>query len=251
MSTPLNFKEIEYAGFRAWPALEESEDDGVVLRYSQGYTKRANSANILLPQEDDYATVVDHCERYFNDRGLPCIFRLPSFCNNQQLDNYLELKGYKSIDRSLILYRSLKDSSSVGCDFAIKDSREWMQSYCQISETDFSTHQAHLEILNRIKDKVLMAVLLENDIEVACGIGVISNGYFGLFDLVTEKSLRNRGYGKKLLKAMLNWATTNGATKAYLQVVADNTAAINLYKKLGYQPCYEYWYRIGNKADNN
>jgi len=244
MNTKLNFKEIEYAGFRSWPAFEESEADGVVLRYSHGHTKRANSANILLQQKGDYATLVSRCEEYFKDKGLPCIFRLPSFCNNQKLDSYLEVMGYKSMDRSLILYRSLEDSFFDSPSFAVKNSDKWMESYCQISAIDISSQKAHLEILKRIKDKVLMAVLLENEVEISCCIGVISNGYFGLFDFVTKKSARNMGYGTKLLNGMLRWAMSNGATKASIQVMADNEPARNLYKKLGYQPCYEYWYRI-------
>jgi len=245
----MNFKELEYAGFRAWPAFEESEADGVVLRYSHGHTKRANSANILLQQKGDYETLVCRCEKYFNDKGLPCVFRLPSFCNNQQLDSYLEAVGYKSIDRSLILYRSLEGSSFDGVEFTVKNSTDWMESFCQICELDISSHEAHLKILERIKDKTLMAVLVENEVEVACAVGVISNGNFGLFDLATKKSHRNMGYGTKLLNGMLGWAMTNGATKAYLQVVANNQPAISLYEKLGYHTCYEYWYRIGS-ADN-
>lgn len=245
----MNFQEIEYAGFRSWPAFEESEVDGVVLRYSHGHTKRANSANIILHQKGDYASLVSRYEEYFEDKRLISTFRLPTYCNNEQLDSYLESMGYRLMDRSLILYRSLEGSSFYGPEFIVKNSHEWMKSYCQISETDINRHEAHLEILKRIKDKVLMAVLVENEVEIACGVGVISNGYFGLFDLATEKSARNMGYGTKLLNGMLGWAMTNGATKAYLQVVADNQPAINLYKKLGYQPCYEYWYRIGSGAN--
>jgi len=33
-------------------------------------------------------------------------------------------------------------------------------------------------------------VLVENEIKIACGIGVISNGYFGLFDFATEKLVK-------------------------------------------------------------
>lgn len=245
----MDFLEIEYAGFRSWPAFEESEANGVVLRYSHGHTKRANSANILLQQKGDYATLVSRCEGYFEEKGLPCIFRLPSFCNNQRLDNYLELVGYKSMDRSLILYRSLEDSSFDTPDLTMKSCQEWMESFCRISTIDISGNEAHIEILKRIRDKALMAVLVENEVEIACGIGVISNGYFGLFDLVTERSSRNMGYGTKLLNGMLSWAVSNGASSAYLQVVAENQPAINLYRKFGYQHCYEYWYRIGSKAN--
>ncbi len=243
----MNFMEIEYAGFRSWPAFEESECDGVVLRFSQGHTKRANSANILTHQEDDYSTLVSSCEDYFEKKGLPCIFRLPSYCDNQQLDTYLEDSGYKMLDRSLILHRSLNESSFDSPALVTKNSREWMQSYCAIRGFNMSEHEAHLEILERIQDNVFMAVLVEDGIEVACGIGVISGDYFGLFDVVTKESMRNMGYGTKILNGMLNWAITNGATKAYLQVVADNHLAISLYKKLGYQTCYEYWYRISDK----
>ena len=253
MSEKMDFQEIEYAGFRSWPAFDESEADGVVLRYSHGHTKRANSANVILHQKGDYVSLVSRCEEYFEDKGLIPIFRLPTYCNNERLDGYLQGMGYRLMDRSLILSRSLErsleGSSFDGPGFIVKNSHEWMESYCQISETDISSHEAHLEILKRIKDKVLMAVLVEDEVEIACGIGVISNGYFGLFDLATEKSVRNLGYGTKLLNAMLGWAKTNGATKAYLQVVADNQPAISLYKKLGYQPCYEYWYRIGDRAN--
>lgn len=241
----MNFQDIEYAGFRAWPALDETDADGVVLRYSHGYTKRANSANVLQKQKGDYATLVSRCEDYFADKGLPCIFRLPSFCNNKELDSYLDLMGYKSVDRSLILYRSLEDSSFDSPTLIAKSSNEWMASYCRISATDINDHKTHLEILQRINDTVLMAVLVENDVEIACAMGVISNGYFGLFDVATDKSYRNMGYGTKLLQGMLSWATSNGATHAYLQVVAANKPAISLYTNFGYQPCYEYCYRIG------
>lgn len=247
MDMNMEFQEIEYAGFRSWPSIEETVNDGVVLRYSHGYTKRANSATVTLPQKGNYAALVSRCESYFEEKGLPCIFRLPSFCNNQPLDRYLDRCDYKAIDRSLILYRSLAGASFESSNLIMKNCHEWMASYCRIRDMDINQHSAHMEILQRIKDKVVMAVLLDNNEEVACGIGVISNGYFGVFDVVSKQTARKMGHGTKLMNGMLNWAMLNGATKAYLQVVADNHAAISLYKKLGYQNCYEYWYRISNK----
>lgn len=99
-------------------------------------------------------------------------------------------------------------------------------------------------MLARIQDKTLMAVLVEDGVEIACGLGVLNKGLFGLFDIGTLSAKRNQGYGAKLLNGMLSWAVQNGATDSYLQVVADNAPAISLYRKLGFQDCYEYWYRI-------
>ncbi|MCJ8313099.1 MAG: GNAT family N-acetyltransferase [Saccharospirillaceae bacterium] len=243
----MNFNKIEKSGFRSWPALEESENNGIVLRFSNGYTKRANSANVIKQQKNNFEFLVDQYEKYFKAKNLPCIFRLPSFSNNKKLDNYLEDRGYKSIGRSLILCRSLVNSDFNDTNITEKNRIEWMLSYCRINEINIDKQTTHLEMLKRIKDKVLMVVLKVDEVEVACGLGVISDDYFGLFDIATKKSARNKGYATKLLDGMLRWAVENGASFSYLQVVAENQAAIKLYKKFGYQHGYEYCYRINQK----
>lgn len=240
----MNFKEIEKAGFRSWPALEESEVEGIVLRFSNGYTKRANSVNLLQEQKVNFEVLVNRYEEYFQEKDLPCIFRLPSFSENQELDSYLEGKGYRYMDRSLVLYRSIENSGFDDIEIIEKSSNDWMDSYCEINEIETDNHTTHLEMIKRIEDRTLFAVLKEDGVEIACGLGVISNGYFGLFDISTKMSVRKKGYGTKLLNGMLYWAEKKGASNSYLQVVADNHVAIKLYEKLGYQRGYEYWYRI-------
>lgn len=240
------FTEIEKAGFRSWPALEESESDGIVLRFSNGYTKRANSVNLLQKQVSDFDSLVGRYEQYFQDKNLPCIFRLTSFSENQRFDSYLEEAGYSYLDRSLVLERSIENDNFKEVCFPELNSRAWVKSFCKISELSFDKHLTHLEMIDRIEDKTLFAVLVEDGVEVACGLGVVANGLFGLFDIATHKSVRNRGYATKLIEGMLHWAVENGATRSYLQVVAGNKPAISLYEKMEFQQSYEYWYRIRN-----
>jgi GNAT superfamily N-acetyltransferase len=244
----LYFIEIEKAGFRSWPALEELETDGIVLRFSNGYTKRANSVNLLKEKISGFDSIVSRYEQYFQDKKLPCIFRLTSFSENKRLDCYLEEAGYRYLDRSLVLERSIENTSFKEVCFPEITSREWMKSFCKVSELSFDEHLTHLEMIDRIKDKTLFAVLVEDGVEVACGLGVVTNGLFGLFDIATRKSVRNRGYGIKLIEGMLHWAVKNGASSSYLQVVASNKPAIRLYEKMEYQHSYEYWYRIRNQG---
>jgi len=40
------------------------------------------------------------------------------------------------------------------------------------------------------------------------------------------------------------WGWQNQARKAYLQVMLDNSPALHLYARLGFQEEYQYWYRI-------
>ncbi len=244
LTSAINFKEIEYAGFRSLPAEQQLEFDGIVLRFNSGYTKRANSASILLPQKDEYSNLVQQCEQLYQAKDLPCIFRLPSFAQNQQLDNYLAKNGYQYTDHSLVLYRSLQGATFINENLSSKQPLEWLQSYCRISQTDINHQQPQVARLNRINDKLFLAVLSANDQELACGLSVISNKYCGIFNVVTKKTARNKGIGSKLLNGMLCQAVINGATEAYIQVVSDNIPAINLYKKLGYQYAYEYHYRV-------
>lgn len=61
---------------------------------------------------------------------------------------------------------------------------------------------------------------------------------------MTDRTKRNRGFGGKLVNALLAWAAEKGATEAYLQVVATNDPAVRLYRRLGFTDAYTYWYRI-------
>jgi GNAT superfamily N-acetyltransferase len=79
---------------------------------------------------------------------------------------------------------------------------------------------------------------------VACGLGVLEKDYFGLFDLVTDPSRRNRGYGTALVAGLLAWAQAKGTQHAYLQVMESNGPARQLYARFGFHEAYPYWYRV-------
>jgi ribosomal protein S18 acetylase RimI-like enzyme len=99
-------------------------------------------------------------------------------------------------------------------------------------------------ILSNIASKKFFVTLLNQDRVVSCGLAVLERQYVGIFNLVTDKSERRKGFAKQLTLNILDWAKQNGAKKAYLQVVLSNRPALNLYSKLGFQEIYQYFYRI-------
>ena len=68
--------------------------DGWVARLSGGYTKRANSALLLYPQNDSLSDeVIGRIERLYQSHELPVIFRQLSFTTPDTFDARLEVQG--------------------------------------------------------------------------------------------------------------------------------------------------------------
>jgi GNAT superfamily N-acetyltransferase len=145
---------------------------------------------------------------------------------------YLNLAGYSSAadEQPVLLHEEALD--------------DWLSVFCELSGSPLQQHHYHRLMLSNIPDKTLFAVLTDADEIVACGLGVLETGCLGLFDLVTAEPLRNRGYGTRLVTAMLRWAQAKRAVHAYLQVVENNAAALRLYHKCGFRELYRYWYRL-------
>ena len=244
---------IEEASLNAWPALEQVIYDGWVLRFSKGFTKRANSVNPLRKAHMDVVEKITYCENTFLERNLPIIFRITPCASPNNLDEILAFRDYKKIDSTSVLsqhiqeieYSSTNDELLENCDL-----NKWLETFCLLSGYELEDHLVHREILQQIPATCFYTVLHHQDQIVSCGLGVLERDYFGLFDLITTENRRNQGFGRKLISQMLFIAREAGAKYAYLQVMQNNHAARHLYEKLGFQENYNYWYRV-NEREND
>jgi GNAT superfamily N-acetyltransferase len=99
-------------------------------------------------------------------------------------------------------------------------------------------------ILERIQPRHWLAGWRCDGELVARGLAVVDNGWLGIFNVSVMESQRRLGFGRGLMAAMMRQAVNHGARHAYLQVVAENAAAVHLYTGLGFHETYRYWYRI-------
>jgi N-acetylglutamate synthase len=241
---PIDPVKIEHASYASWPSFEQQEHNGWILRFADGYTKRCNSANTLSPVNVPLEEQIHDCEAFFKERSQPPIFRLLSFMDDPRVDSYLADAGYTFLDPSLVLYKKTDNIEHCSKTPESLDASSWLKLFCQLTGSDFTKHETHIKILNLVPNHSLFTMREHEGRVVSCGLGVIHDKCFGLFDIVTDPQVRNQGHGTELLRAMLSWAKGKGAEHFYLQVVANNVSAIRLYEKLGFRRLYCYWYRV-------
>ena len=243
----MDFLKIENAAFHSWPAFEHFNRDGWVYRFANGFTKRANSVNVLNDHAGGLEQRVVTAEEEYNRRNLRCVFRLLSFNTNSGLEDVLDRRGYNKGDHSLVLVQKLwgkRFETPVPDCFEIE---KWGEQYSRFGSGAPCDDESHFKMVQRIKDNKIFVLQESAGIIVSCGLGVVHGGYFGIFDIRTHPGHRRSGHAYHMISGMLAWAVKNGAHTAYVQVVAENFTAVKLYDKLGYAPGYEYHYKIQNR----
>ena len=75
--------------------------------------------------------------------------------------------------------------------------------------------------------------------------GTIIGKRLYLSRLIVRKDSRKKGYGKELSQYVISIAKEKGYNEIALGVDCDNTAAVNLYKKLGFTVYEEAEYKDG------
>ena len=228
--------------------MQQILDDGWVLRFADGYTKRANSVTPLYPGAiEDLNTKIERCEKIYQNLGLPPIFRLTDLAQWSGLDRTLSQLGYLKQDSVSVRVKSIAPNSSFNsnCEIAIANelSTEWLDRYVHVAKLPIQHWNTMSTMLEIIPHPTCYAFLKHRGHFCSCGLGVLERNYLGIFFFVTAKQQRRKGYGSQLISAMTDWGRSRGATKVYLQVETANQAGINLYNKLGFTEIYQYFYR--------
>jgi ribosomal protein S18 acetylase RimI-like enzyme len=238
---------IEELSLNAWAALQTLLYDGWVIRFSNGYTKRANSVNPLYPSRMDLEEKLRFCESLYREKGVPVVFKLTTAIYPRDLDEKLEERGYQKDSPTSVQSVDLESlhfqrTSEIKIQESL--SNEWLDSFCAMSAISVQHRETLRKILNNIIPRHCFVSLTSGGRVVACGLGVLQSGYIGLFDIVTDPGFRRRGNGQQVVHSIMAWGKENGAKTVYLQVMLNNPPALRLYAKLGYTEQYQYWYRV-------
>jgi GNAT superfamily N-acetyltransferase len=223
-------RRLEELAFRGWPALESRDVAGWRLRFSGGYTKRANSINALGPDAQADATTVHR----LSPLAPPAIADL------------LVGRGYRTIERSLMQVSPLHPGFTADPAVRIhpQPTPAWIEAFCTYSPVRPEHRGTMQRMLAAIAAPAGFAFVEQAGRPQAMAIGAVEGDHMGLFDVLVMPQARRRGLARRITESLYGWAWERGARFAYLQVVATNDAALPLYAAQGFRTVYSYEYRV-------
>lgn len=274
---PVEATWLNRANIAAELAEAESEADpsvrshrGWLLRASSGVTNRANSVLPTGDPELDVAEALKATTEWYRARQLPanvCVFSssAQSRVAENPLDATLSAAGWRSVNPSYVLTANTADladganapgqipSDSLQFEMLETPTEEAIQALD--GPTDEQKRQVWQSLQGSAPEQVFVHAVGVRPDESRLLVGVarlaIASKWAVLTDLVVRPDLRGRGAGRAIVRAAAAHAQSQGIRRLALQVATENTAALQLYRSLGFDLHHRYHYRVESGADTS
>ncbi|GAB3218821.1 GNAT family N-acetyltransferase [Glycomyces halotolerans] len=228
--------ELERRLAASWPAVETAELGSWLLRYSDGFTRRANS--VLAPTEPgmDLDEAIERVERWYAERDARPLITVAKPVG-KRLDAELASRGWTAEGETAVLTKPIEPVRSSGEAAIVHEPSDDLlerlgrgKPKAAATVLGSGPSRAFAEIR---RDGTLAAhgrAAIEGDTAVISGIGTLPEH-------------RRRGLGGRVMESLTAWAADEGATRVALQVETDNEAALAMYARQGFGERYRYHYR--------
>ncbi len=223
-----------------WPATENLEYTGWLMRAADGVTNRANSVLPLVESlEAGPLTNFDEnlkvAQEFYRKRNLPTIFQIahPTW---QILSDKLRSIGAVETLRGNTMVADLtshKQKKPIG--YALKQSDKFSNDWMELPP------KPGIEKILSGCAATYLTVVINGQTVATCRIA-LAMGWSSITRVFVHQDFRGQGLGKAIVAAALEASFEQGATKAVLQVEADNATAIGVYESLGFNFHHEYSY---------
>lgn len=240
-------RRMEAVAFRALPSATTHFDGTWAIRLTAGHpAKRLNSVNPLDPGDTAHLEErIETVRRRFEAYGKPLLFRNSPLAP-PELERLLDARGWSRFEESVVMTGDLAAMplGEAVDRVPLQDIGRWVATLIDLG-AETKDHAAGLfEVVSRIEAETgLFAAHDETGRPIAALRCVRDDELAGIFDLATRTDCRRQGHGAAILASALKWAAGRGARTAWLQVVAENDAALALYRKFGFGELYRYVYR--------
>ena len=242
---------VEDASLNASATPQQRWLDGWLVRYLPGKARRARCINALAVGRLPTATKLALAEPVYEAAGLPVIFRVTAFTQPAGLDKELAAIGLSMVDETrVMILPTLQSASStaplpLGVHWAALNGQPFAQAVGAMRGSPPEHITNHVQRLAH-SPVPYQGFALQRDSDgmvLACGQMAQEGEMVGLYEVFTHEAVRGQGLASLLCERMLAAAALQGAKLAYLQVQADNEAALKVYGRLGFADAYTYHYR--------
>jgi len=233
-------RELEELNFNAWPALHCVHFDGWLVRKSGGISRRVNSVNAVSPGTMPLTDKVVQCEAMFSRWGQRSVFRITPL-SEPGLEAMLLTRGYEvEAPTNVMLAPLVAGEADVRVTLADSFDPAWAAASARMRGIP-EDEAAILESQHRaIAVPTLWASVRDGGTVLGVGAAAVERGWAGLHGIYVGKDGRRRGLARAISVSLLSQAHAMGARRAWLQVEQANTAAIPLYRSLGFETSWTY-----------
>lgn len=254
MPTRERISELEEISSHGWPAREVEYIGGWELRANDGVTRRANSVLPLGDPKKNLDEAIDAVQLFYSKRLIEPRFQMTEASVPRNLDGRLVERGYTTDMtvrvQTIAISRLATIKASHSIEISSQLTPEWLSTYAAVRQYDEKSIEVRKGIFERISERRAFAMARISDSSVGVGLGVVEQGWMGLFAIETMPTHRRLGIATSVIQYLGKWGKENGARTAYLQVEAKNEAALALYEKIGFKDMYRYWSQTGTGKDH-
>jgi GNAT superfamily N-acetyltransferase len=241
----MNLETLERACLEAWPALYRETRDGWEYCATTGHSGRVNSIWPIawsehVPLEDAIATAASWCAWH----KINATFKLTDGLTfPRELPQALSKLGYAPRGETLILTSPVSRGPAPRASVSLYDTahEQFWGPLGQNASADDTAER--VDIVRRIGAPHVFALNYVEGAPASSALAVLTGDLVGVYLMRTAPQARRKGYARQVLRALLHWASTHEARRAYLQVEEANKAALNLYASEGFTIAgrYRYW----------
>jgi GNAT superfamily N-acetyltransferase len=250
----ISMHDLEQIMVEGWPPVERAELGGWLLRAAAGFTGRANSVMPLGNPGVALSEAVDHCESWYDQRGLRplfCLFGPEGFAVDEDpLGRELLGRSYEPFNNTVVMTTATRalppetsDTRGVRVLLEPAPSQPWWDAFAHRRWPDHSTTTpaAARAVLGGSPDQLFAS--LEADGAVL-GVARVAFGHTwaGVSALYVAQDHRRAGVGVQLIGALADASRARGIRSMYLQVVMANSPARSLFEGLGFNTHHQYRY---------
>lgn len=251
-------RDLESAAVQGWRGNETATIGAWLLRAGGGFTGRANSCMPLDDPGIPVVAAVERVERWYAERELRPAFQVPVPLGGT-LSPVLDALGWPAAeDETVVMTASIDDVRAAArsdlppVHVADRPDDAWLAAY-HYRGGELPAHAVRIML---DAETVGFGGVDDPDGEltgragarVAVARGAVSSApsghrWLGVTAVEVAPEVRRRGLGSHVMAGVAVWGAEHGATDVYVQVAAENRAAIATYERLGFGEHHRYHYR--------